>query len=170
MTKILKGKFYNPTKGKIDIENVMEEIQTYMEKKPAKFYEIVVGCDSPAQEDPFFPLAIVVRRKGQGGRFFLKKIKYDQNDKFKNWKMRILEEVVLSCELASYFRENFEVKLKKASTEFNYRMEYIHADVGKNGITRDMIKEVVGLIRGNGFKPRIKPNTFAATSVADRYT
>ncbi|MFW6282993.1 MAG: ribonuclease H-like YkuK family protein [Minisyncoccales bacterium] len=170
MNKFLKGKFYNPTKGKIELRDVMNEIKTYMERKPDKFYEITVGCDSPAQEDPFFPLAIVVRRKGQGGRFFLKKVEYKQNDKFKNWRMRILEEVILSCELGNYLRENFEIKLKKSKTKFNYRLEYIHADVGKNGITKDMIKEVVGLIKGNGFKPKIKPDAFAATSVADRYT
>jgi len=32
-----------------------------------------------------------------------------------------------------------------------------------------MIKEVIGLIRGNGFEPRIKPESFAASNVADRY-
>lgn len=170
MDKILKGKFHNPTRGKISLEEVMQEIQDYMTKKPTKFYEIVVGCDSPATDDPFFPLAIVVRRKGEGGRFFLKKIKYDKGQKFPNWKMRILEEVMLSCRLGTYLRENFEERLEKAKINFDYNLEYIHADIGKNGITKDMIKEVVGLIRGNGFKPKIKPNAFAATSVADRYT
>jgi predicted RNase H-related nuclease YkuK (DUF458 family) len=32
-----------------------------------------------------------------------------------------------------------------------------------------MIKEVIGLIRGNGFEPKIKPESFVASVVADRY-
>ena len=52
----------------------------------------------------------------------------------------------------------------------NYQFRYIHADVGENGATKDMIKEVTGLIRGNGFEPKIKPYSFAASTVADRYS
>jgi len=33
-----------------------------------------------------------------------------------------------------------------------------------------MIKEVTGLIRGNGFEAKIKPESFAASTVADRYS
>jgi len=42
--------------------------------------------------------------------------------------------------------------------------------VGEQGQTRDMVKEVVGLIKSNGFEPKIKPESFAASVVADRYT
>jgi len=33
-----------------------------------------------------------------------------------------------------------------------------------------MIKEVVGLIKGNGFEAKIKPEAYVASAVADRYT
>ncbi|GAF87411.1 unnamed protein product, partial [marine sediment metagenome] len=42
-------------------------------------------------------------------------------------------------------------------------------DVGENGQTKDMIKEVTGLIRGTGFEPKIKPEAYVASTVADRY-
>ena len=35
---------------------------------------------------------------------------------------------------------------------------------------KDMIKEVTGLIRGNGFEPKIKPESFVASTVADRFS
>ena len=57
----------------------------------------------------------------------------------------------------------------KEVLEVSYQLQYIHADVGKNGATKDMIKEVTGLILGNGFTPMIKPESFAASSVADRF-
>jgi len=109
-------------------------------------------------------VAVVVLRVGEGGRFFLKKIRY-KNRKFYNWKTRILEEVLLSCEFALFLRENLEKKLK----DLNYQFRYIHADIGENGATRDMVKELTGLIRGNGFEPKIKPEAYVASTVADRY-
>ncbi len=162
----LNGHFYNPTRGNLKLNQVIDEILSYMKDNPEKFYDIIVGCDSSSGEEPNFPVVVVVLRKGEGGRFFIKKIKY-KNRKFYNWKERILEEVLLSCKLALFLRENVEQKIKTHS--FNYQFRYIHADVGENGLTRDMIKEVIGLIRGNGFEPRIKPESFAASNVADRY-
>jgi len=111
----------------------------------------------------------VILRTGEGGRFFLKKVFY-QNRKFYNFKQRILEEVLLSCEFALCLREKLDGAVKKLSSSPKYQFRYIHADVGENGATSDMIKEVTGLIRGNGFEPQIKPLSFAASAVADRYT
>jgi hypothetical protein len=169
MEKFLNGHFYNPTRGQLTLEEVVEEIIKYISEKPDRFYDIVVGCDSSSGEEPHFPVAIVVLRVGDGGRFFLKKVYYD-NRKFYSYKTRILEEVYLSCELAILLRGVLEEKIKQKGNKFNYQFCYIHADVGEQGKTKDMIKEVIGLIRGNGFEPCIKPESFAASVVADRYS
>jgi len=164
MNHFLEGNFYNPSRGNLKVNQVIDEILYYINNKPEKFYDIIVGCDSSSGDEPYFPVAVVILRVGEGGRFFLKKVGY-RNRKFYNWKMRVLEEVLLSCELALFLRENLEKKLK----DFNYQFRYIHADIGENGQTRDMIKEVTGLIRGNGFEPKIKPEAYVASTVADRY-
>ncbi len=170
MEKILNGYFYNPTKGDLKINDAIRELVNYISEKPEKFYDIVVGCDSSSSEEPHFPLAIVILRVGEGGRFFLKKVAY-KGRKFYTWKTRILEEVFLSCQLALYLREQFEKEIRSLSkTKLNYQLRYIHADVGENGQTKDMIREVVGLIRGNGFEAKIKPESFAASCVADRFS
>lgn len=156
----------------MDFSAVIKEIQEYISAQPEFFYDIVVGCDSPSSDKPFFPIAIVVLRKGAGGRFFLKKMHYPEPflKRFTHWKNRILQEVYLSCELALSLRETLEKEFGKATPTFNYQFQYIHADVGEQGKTKEMVKEVVGLIRSNGFEPRIKPLSFAASVVADRYT
>jgi len=169
MQQIFQANFYNPTKGNLSLEGVIGEMVNYMAEKPEKFYDIIVGCDSPSGEEPNFPVAVVILRKGEGGRFFLKKITY-KNKKFYNWRQRILEEVLLSIELALTLKENLSPKLKTISEPLDYQFRYIHADIGENGITREMIKEVTGLIRGNGFEPKIKPEAYVASVVADRYT
>jgi len=183
MVNILEGYFYSPSRGNLKVHQVIDEIFDYITQKPEKFYDIIVGCDSSSSEEPHFPVAVVVLRVGEGGRFFLKKIGYGKR-KFFNWKTRVLEEVLLSCQLALHLKENLEKKLgnspsssfeskareeKKLIPPLNWQFRYIHADIGEKGQTRDMIKEVTGLIRGNGFEPKIKPEAFAATIVADRY-
>ncbi len=139
-----------------------------MRQRPEKFYDIIVGCDSSSSEEPNFPVAIVILRQNEGGRFFLKKIKYSSDRKFFGWRQRIQNEVLLSIELALLLKE----KLAEASANsegLHYQLRYIHADVGENGVTKDMIKEVVGLIKGNGFEPKIKPESYVASTLADRY-
>jgi len=169
MNKVFEGNFYNPSRGNLKVNQVIDEILDYINEKPEKFYDIIVGCDSSSGEEPHFPVAVVILRVGEGGRFFLKKISYHQTKKFSIWKMRILEEVLLSCELALFLRENLEKKLKSLPNSFHWQFRYIHADIGENGQTRDMIREVTGLIRGNGFEPKIKPEAYVASTVADRY-
>jgi len=167
------NEFYSPSKGNLAFKEVIKEIFSYISEKPEFFYDIVVGCDSPSSDKPFFPIAIVILRKGAGGRFFLKKMHYPDSylKRFvhvpTNWKQRILQEVYLSCELALSLREALE---KELPGSLNYQFQHIHADVGEMGKTKEMVKEVVGLIRSNGFEPVIKPRSFAASVVADRYT
>ncbi len=169
MDRFLEGKFYNSNQGNLSFEQAVKEIVAWMAERPDGFYEVVVGCDSSSGEIPSFPVAVVVLRKGQGGRFFLRKIGY-KNRKFYNWKSRILEEVMLSCELALSLREALQKKIAALSFRPNYQFRYIHADVGEAGATKDMIREVIGIIRGNGFEPKIKPEAYVASAVADRYT
>ena len=167
------GCFYSPTRGNLTLDGMIKEMLLYMKERPEKFYDIIVGCDSSSGEEPRFPIAVVVLRKGEGGRFFLKKISY-KDRKFYNLHQRILEEVYLSCELALCLKENIEKKIDLFIDEngdpLNYQFRYIHADIGGKGPTRDMIKEVIGLIKGNGFEPKIKPESFVASVVADRFT
>lgn len=170
MEKFLEGQFYSPSKGNLLIEGVLAEIISYISEKPEKFYDVIVGCDSSSGETPHFPVAVVILRVGEGGRFFLKRVNYKAEKKFYNYRQRVLEEVLLSCELALILREKLEKEMTKQSQNLNYQFRYIHADVGANGLTKDMIKEVTGLIRGNGFEPMIKPEAYVASVVADRYT
>ena len=169
MRDILKGKFYNPTRGNLSYKEVINEIIGWMKSKPQADYEVIVGCDSSSSEEPHFPVAVVVLRKGEGGKFFLKKIKY-KNRKFFNWHQRILEEVLLSCDLALSLKETLDPEVEKSSKIKNYQFKYIHADIGEEGVTKDMIKEVTGLIRGNGFEPKIKPEAYVASIMADRFS
>ncbi len=164
-----KDFFYNPSLGRLSLDEVIKEILAYVKEKPEKFYDIIVGCDSSSSDTPEFPLAIVILRVSEGGRFFLKKINFEGR-KFIGWKMRILQEVLLSCDLALTLKDSLQKEFANLDFSANWQFRYIHADVGEAGDTREMIREVTGIIKGNGFEPKLKPESFAASNVADRYT
>jgi predicted RNase H-related nuclease YkuK (DUF458 family) len=46
----------------------------------------------------------------------------------------------------------------------------IHLDVGQEGATKSLIREVVGMVTGSGFDAKIKPESYGASAVADKYT
>jgi len=163
--------FYNVNQGDLSRDQVIDEIISYIREKPEYFYDIIVGCDSSSETHPVFPIVIVVLRVGAGGRFFVKKVRFDGNPKrFAHPHQRIIQEVMLSCELALSLREMFFAKINNEKNDLRYQFRYIHADVGSGGQTRSMIKEVVGVINGNGFEAKIKPESYAASVVADRFT
>ncbi|MDD5567564.1 MAG: ribonuclease H-like YkuK family protein, partial [Patescibacteria group bacterium] len=76
---------------------------------------------------------------------------------------RMWQEAWISIELAKTFIENFGF-IPEAGRQIE-----IHVDIGNNGPTRELIKEIVGMVVGNGFEVKTKPEAFAASKVADRH-
>ncbi|HQO27603.1 MAG TPA: ribonuclease H-like YkuK family protein [Candidatus Pacearchaeota archaeon] len=164
------AEFYNVNLGNVSREKMIEEIAAYVHEKPEYFYDIIVGCDSSSGDHPVFPIVVVVLRVGAGGRFFVKKVRFEVPSKqFVHPHQRIIKEVMLSCELALEVKEMLQHKIDEVAGA-DYQFRYIHADVGEGGQTRSMIKEVVAVINGNGFEAKIKPDSYAASVVADRFT
>lgn len=156
--------FISPTKGKISFSQMINEIIKFVVENPEKNYQLIIGTDSEGKETPLFVSAIVIHKIGEGGRFFYKKIK---GKKKYTLRTRIYEETMISLNLAIKIRESVEKELIKISPK-NYKNLEIHTDIGQTGETREMIKEIVGMVKGNGFKVKIKPEAFGATVIADR--
>jgi predicted RNase H-related nuclease YkuK (DUF458 family) len=156
--------FISPTKGRLNFNQLLENIIGFITEDPERVYQLVVGTDSDGKEDPLFVTAIVIHREGSGGRFFYKRIK---NQKKYTLRTRIYEETMISLSLAIKLRENLEKKLLKIMPN-NYKSLEVHTDIGQVGETKEMIKEIVGMIKGNGFEAKIKPEAFGATVIADR--
>jgi len=156
-----KSIFISPTSGPISFQQVFEKIIEFVKEQPDRQYNLIVGSDSFPGEETVFVTAIIIHRKGSGGRYFYRKIKYEKMD---NLKLRIFTEASLSLEIAEALR-------KKLSENGVSRLPVeIHLDVGKNGATRTMVKEVIKMIVGSGYIAVTKPDSFGATKVADRHT
>lgn len=150
-----------------DIPSVVKEILRYMREDTRREYKIIIGSDSMGFQNKMadFVTAVVVHRVGNGGRYFWRRIELG---KFYTLRDRIIQEVLLSLEIA-------ELVLKEIQeSEHSYpipRWSFeIHADVGMNGPTNTLIQEVVGMIRASNYEVKTKPESYAASHVADMYT
>ena len=152
--------FISPTKGHLTFGEVFEEILSYASENPDDSYRLIVGTDSQLKDKTCFVTALIVHRQGKGGRFFYTR-RYENYTR--SLKQRIFYEASLSLSVASLLTE----KLADSGQELNLE---IHLDVGSNGATKTLVKEVVGMVNGSGYSCKIKPDSYGASSVADRYT
>lgn len=142
---------------------VVREILGYMQADQKYDYKIMIGTDSEQTHDrkADFVTAIVVHRVGNGGRYFWRRIV--PTTKFHTLRDRITNEVLLSLDITQQFLEATKtVELPKYDFE-------IHIDIGENGATKAIIQELTGMIRANNFSVKTKPDSYAASKVADRH-
>jgi len=159
----MNSEYISTTKGKMKLETVAREIIDYIQTNPDDEYQLIIGTDSEGNGKVEFVTAIVIYRKGAGGRFFWKKI---QKDKIQALRQKIFEEVLISIENA----ENLIPELNKywQKEDLKSTLE-IHIDAGENGPTKELIKEVTGMVLGMGYNPKTKPEAYGASMVADRF-
>lgn len=159
--------FNTPFGLKLSISEIVSEIARFIKSEPKRSYKIIIGTDSEQlkENNADFVTAIVVHRLGNGGRYFWRRLDPPAGGaKFHTLRDRIIKEVLLSLDIA----KEVLVELKKTPSIANWDFE-IHADIGENGPTKVLIQEVVGMIRANNFEAKTKPESYAATKVADRY-
>lgn len=157
--------FNSPTKGHLQLAKMAKEIADFISQDDHAKYRLIVGTDSNGGKKVDFVTAVIVHRVGHGGRYFWKRT--NGHKVYHTLRDRIYREVDLSLAVAQDMLKQLKASLTKEDLP-NYDFQ-IHIDVGQNGPTREMIKEVVGIVRGNGFKAKIKPESYAASHVADKY-
>lgn len=154
-------RFISPTRGPLTFDEMFNDIRDYVNQDPEASYRLIVGTDSRAREDITFVSAVVVHRVGKGARYYYEKRKHKP---LASLRQRIYYETALSLDLGS----KMAARLARDGLS-NLDIE-IHLDVGQEGATKSLIREVVGMVTGSGFDAKIKPESYGASSVADRYT
>jgi len=158
------------THGTIRVGESIELIKKFLEEKPENEYSLVIGTDSHERisngdaRTISLVTAVVVHRKGFGGKYFW--LRKDVPN-IHSLREKIYAETLESLNFALFFVPRLRKSLSRNSPLYNLE---IHIDVGEHGDTRDMIKEVVGMVTGNGFVAKTKPQAYGATYVADKHT
>lgn len=154
--------FVSPSKGEMSLQELVKDILTYVSEDTSLPYKLIVGSDSQSSVDgTCFVRAIIIHRIGKGARYYYSK---KMGKRMNSMKQRIFYEASLSLNLADQLMNS----LRENGRE-DMKVE-IHLDVGTHGATRELVKDIIGMIVGSGFDARIKPDACAASTVADRYT
>lgn len=158
------------THGEIDIKKSIRLIRDFLEEKPLAEYSLVIGTDSHEKESNEksktinLVTAVLVHRRGYGGKYFWRRKNISGIHSLRE---KIYAETLESLNFALFFVPLLRKSLNGDSPFYNLE---IHIDVGEHGDTRDMIKEVVGMVTGNGFVAKTKPEAYGASYVADKHT
>ncbi|HCW50846.1 MAG TPA: hypothetical protein DGR79_02080 [Clostridiales bacterium] len=153
--------FISPTRGPLSFDEMFDDIRAYVDEDPTASYRLIVGTDSRAREETTFVSAVIIHRVGKGARYYYEKRKHPR---LASLRQRIYYETALSLNLGS------KIAARLARDGWSNLDIEIHLDVGREGATKSMIREVVGMVTGSGFDAKIKPESYGATAVADKYT
>ncbi len=163
--------FQSLTHGELKIDRIIELIKAFLEENPNADYSLVIGTDSHEKSGPKngsktinLVTAILVHRVGFGGKYFWRRKEFSNIHSLRE---KIYAETMNSLNFAIQFVPMLRKILNGNSPKYNLE---IHIDVGEHGDTRDMIKEVVGMVTGNGFVAKTKPDAYGASYVADKHT
>ena len=158
----------SPTYGEVTFEMVAELIKEYYDKQ--KKYEsdinIIVGTDSQNFSDTKVVVVIAVQCVGHGGVYF-----YDVQHvkKIDNVMLKLNYETNQSLQYANRILTEFIADDKYSELLDNTSIT-IHVDAGTSskGKTKDLIPGIVGWVKSCGYDCEIKPDSFVASSIADK--
>lgn len=153
--------FVSPTHGPMPFDAMVVQIVDFITAAPPADYRVIVGTDSQEREQTVFVTAIVIHRIGKGARYYYAKQAVDTP---MSLQQRIFHEASRSLQVAGRLVEQLAQRL-----HLEPEVE-IHLDVGTGGATKALIREIVGMVTGSGFDAKIKPEAYAASSVADKHT
>lgn len=148
------------TFGEVSVEKMVGLINEYIHRDNGYEYKISIGTDSQNKALTKVVIVVAIHRVGRGGIFF-----YDIKHvpRITNVRQKIYYETALSLELASLLSQSFAEQNIQQDIE-------IHADIGTNrqGKTYELINEIMGWIKGAGYRCQIKPYSSTASCIADR--
>ncbi|MBO8172667.1 MAG: ribonuclease H-like YkuK family protein [Bacillaceae bacterium] len=154
--------FISPTVGRLSLEAFSRNIKSYLEQDPKAQYKVVIGTDSQtSQKSTLFVTAFIIHRVGKGARFYFRR---HREKPIHDLRYRIYKETEISLKTMEELKAHGITELLA-----DWPVE-VHLDIGQRGDTRKLIQEVVGWVTSVGYIAKIKPNSYGASAVADRFT
>jgi predicted RNase H-related nuclease YkuK (DUF458 family) len=164
-------RFFNSLQKNMSFADVVASIKYFIKVNPDCKYRLAVGTDSQVKgRYTCFATGIHIHRVGQGAWCCVSKI--IENRRYRSLKEKIMKETSMTYEIAYMLNEqlmdslcDFSIKYKN----FDCRLE-AHIDIGTKGETRKLIREMASYFQGTGIDAKIKPDSYVASSYANRYS
>lgn len=156
------------TYGDVDLHKIVEIIADNVNKgHNYGEYQVIIGTDSQNFDITKIVLVIAVLQHSKGGFFF-----YDISkvNKITNIKQKLYTETQMSLDCATKLMDEFEKYYDETGFDYSQIQFSIHVDAGFNGPTREVIPEIVGWVKSCGYDVHVKPESFVASSIADKFS
>jgi len=144
----------------ISFDEILKIVKKHSEAKGT----VYVGSDSFLHKKQcVFSTAICLHKaEGQkGGRYFVKRLTFGAG-RFSVLMVRIATEVQNSIDVG--------MKLMRHCPQINIELHLDVSSANKNTKTSKFSDMLIGYTKGNGFDCKVKPEAFAASSIADRHS
>ena len=160
--------FVSPTRGEVDFDKIPDYLLEFFEKNKAhdSQFAIIVGSDSQNFDYTKSVTVISIICFGHGGIFFYEKTK---EPLLKDVRSKLYAETQHSLQTTMAL-----IDLLEGSSKYKELYDTcpisIHVDAGnsENGKTAALIPEIVGWVRSSGYDCHVKPDSFVASSIADK--
>ncbi len=164
-------RFFNSIRKNMLFDDVVDCIKAFIEANPDTVYRLAIGTDSQVTGNyTCFATGIHIHRIGRGAWCCVSK--RVEHKRYKNLREKISKETILTYELTYKLNErllDFLCDFSEKYKNFDCKIE-AHIDVGTKGETRKLIREMTGYFEGMGVDAKIKPDSYVASSYANRYS
>jgi predicted RNase H-related nuclease YkuK (DUF458 family) len=155
------------TYNEVSTDEIVEIIAKHTQKYNTDENRVIIGTDSQNFCKTKIVIVIALHTVGKGGIFFYDILNVPRID---NIRQKLITETQISLKYAEELISNFESYYEKTGYDYTKLGFTIHVDAGYNGPTRNVIPEISGWIKSCGFDCVVKPESFVASSIADRIT
>lgn len=158
--------FYSGSGQKLNFKETLDNILNFYNKHLNDNVSIIVGTDSQNFSDTKMVSVIAVIAEGHGGIFFYQ---ISHMNLIENVSLKLQAETAASLDLAQQLVNKLEEPPKYTSLYKNCPIS-IHVDAGNSdrGKTKSLIPELVNWIKASGYTAKTKPDSFVASTIADR--
>ena len=153
------------TFGEVTMKQIVDIIENKVNERPYSNFQVIVGTDSQNFDKTKIVLVIALIEESKGGIFFYE---ITNVKKITNLKNKLYKETEMSLDCASELMDEFEKKYDETGFDYTQFHFCIHVDAGFNGDTREVIPEIVGWVKSCGYEVHVKPESFVASSIADK--
>lgn len=167
--------FQNLSQKNMPFDQVFQNILHFMKKDPIGNFRLMFGTDSQVfTHYTKFITGIVIQQERKGVWACIRKVIIPR--KMTNLHERISFETTLTEEVVSLFTNDHKEQLINVVLPNIYKGASFsiegHIDIGsgKRNKTRVFVEEMVSRLESIGLEPKIKPDSFVASSYANRFT
>ena len=158
-----------PSGQSVTIDEIIQIIKDYILEQPDEKYTFTVGTDSQNHSQTKMVEVIAIHRVGRGGILFYNT---EYLNRISNLRQKINTETSRSLDIANGLMERLELAFiedNKLIDEFHIQFQ-IHCDIGECGKTSTMIKEITSWVEAYGYTCLIKPDSYTASGIANKYS